>query len=185
LESVRLNKYGYATIETNNYGLSPELAGQTAQAKIFFDRIELFYEHTLLKVYARSYGRCKEILDWTQYLGTLCKKPGAVEHTRFFNQLPKLWREHLKNTRGKERKSALLLLREIVEDGNAGLCDEAITLAGECGRTDSDSLRQCYYMISKKEYHPQPLILSSDTPTLNYIPQLSAYDSLTGGVPDA
>jgi len=36
LESVRLNKYGYATIETNNYGLSPELAGQTAQAKIFF-----------------------------------------------------------------------------------------------------------------------------------------------------
>jgi len=91
----------------------------------------------------------------------------------------------LKNTRGKERKSALLLLREIVEDGNAGLCDEAIALAGECGRTDSDSLRQCYYMISKKEYHPQPLILSSDTPTLSYIPQLSAYDSLTGGIPDA
>ena len=185
LESVRLNKYGYATIETNNYGLSPELAGQTAQAKIFFDRIELYYEHTLLKVYARSYGRCKEILDWTQYLGTLYKKPGAVGHTRFFDQLPKLWREHLKKACGKERKSALLLLREIVEDGNANLCDEAITLAGECGRTDSDSLRQCYYIISKKEYHPKPLMLSSDTPTLNYIPQLSAYDSLTGGAPDA
>ena len=184
LETVRLNKYGYATIETNSYGLSPELAGQTAQAKIYFDRIELFYDRTLLKVYPRSYERGKEILDWTQYVGTLCKKPGAVEHTRFFNQLPKLWREHLKNTHGKERKSALLLLREIVEDGNAGLCDEAITFAGECGRWDSDSLRQCYYKISKKEYHPQPLMLSADTPALNYNPQLSDYDSLTGGASD-
>ena len=71
LETVRLNKYGYATIETNSYGLSPELAGQTAQTKIFFDRIELYYDHMLLKVYPRSYERCKEILDWTQYVGTL------------------------------------------------------------------------------------------------------------------
>ena len=72
------------------------------------------------------------------------------------------------------------LLNEIVTDGNAGLCDDALELASENGRTDSDSLRQCYYMIAKKEYHPDPLRLGS-TPVLNYNPNLSAYDGLMGG----
>jgi transposase len=180
-ETARLNKYGCAVIETNSYGLSPELAGQTVQAKIYFDRVELFYDHTLLKVYPRCYERDTEVLDWTQYVGTLCKKPHAVEHTRFFHQLPKLWQEHLLATGGKERKSALMLLSEIVRDGNAALCDDTLALAVECGRTDTDSLRQCYYMIAKREYRPQPLTLTAAAPALNYNPNLTAYDGLTGG----
>ena len=178
-ESVRINNYGCVCIETNSYGLSPALAGQTAQAKIFFDRIELYYDHSLLKTYPRSYEKNTEVLDWTQYLGVLCRKPGAVEHTRFFRQLPTLWREHLLSVHGKERKSALMLLKEIADEGNTGLCDEAIAFANECGRTDTDSIRQCYYMISKKEYHPKPLVLAA-APLLNYDPDLLAYDSLTG-----
>ena len=184
-EIAKLNKYGCAVIETNSYGLSPELAGQTVQVRIYFDRIELYYDNSLLKVYPRSYERDKEVLDWTQYVGTLCKKPGAVEHTRFFDQLPKLWKEYLKDAHGRERKSALLLLSEIVNDGNPGFCDDAISFARECGRTDTDSLRQCYYMLAKKEYYPQPLSLGTETPALNYNPSLSAYDGLTGGVPNA
>lgn len=184
-ETVKLNKYGSATIDTNTYGLSPELAGQTAQARIYFDKVALYYEHALLKTYPRSYERNKEVLDWTQYVGALCKKPGAVEHTRFFDQLPKLWQAHLQAAQGKERKSALLLLREIVSDGNAPLCDETIALASECGRTDPDSLRQCYYMISRKEYHPRPLTLGDVTPPLHYTPNLCAYDMLSGGAPHA
>lgn len=180
-ETVKLNKYGNATIDTNAYGLSPELAGQTAQARIYFDKVSLYYEHVLLKTYPRSYGKNKEVLDWTQYVGALCKKPGAVEHTRFFGQLPKLWQEHLKSTQGKERKSALLLLKEIVSDGNTPLCDDTIALASECGRTDSDSLRQCYYMIARKEYHPHPLTLHNAAPRIHYTPNLCAYDTLTGG----
>ena len=87
----------------------------------------------------------------------------------------------MRQTQGKERKSALMLLSEIVSDGNAALCEDALALAGECGRADTDSIRQCYYMITKKEYHPQPLHLSSATPVLHYNPSLSAYDGLTGG----
>jgi hypothetical protein len=120
-------------------------------------------------------------VDWKQYVGLLCKKPGAVEHTRFFNQLPKLWQEYLKSTEGKERKTALMLLREIVQESNAELCDGVLSLAGRYGRTDTESLRQCYYNLAKKEQPPEPLTLGTATPRLNYIPNLSAYDSLTGG----
>lgn len=103
-----------------------------------------------------------------------------MEHARFFSQMPKLWQEHLVSIQGREKKSALELLGEIVLDGNASLCDEALEMAYAAGRTDTDSLRQCYYMISKKEYHPAPLNID-DALAFTYNPDISAYDNLIGG----
>lgn len=179
--ALRVSKYGFVTVENNKYGLNPELSGKTVQAKIFYDHIEFFYDHRPVGTYPRSYSRGKEICDWTQYVTTLCKKPGAAEHTRFFHQFPALWQSHLKQASGRERRSALQLLEEIVSDGNAGLCDDALKLAQENGRTDADSIRQCYYRIAKKESRPNPLQLGVNAPTLNYNPSLSAYDGLIGG----
>jgi len=92
--------------------------------------------------------------------------------------MPKLWKQYLKESDNKERKSALLLLTEIVKDGNESLCDEALELALENGRSDCDSIRQCYYMIAKPEYHPAPLILPSEPPVCGYTPDLTVYDCL-------
>jgi hypothetical protein len=173
-------------VDTVKYGISPELHGKLVQAKIYFDRIEMFYDHQLLKTCRRSYEKSSENLDWKDYLPSLIKKPGATEHTRFFNQMPKLWQDYLKSTKGRERKSALLLLSEIVEDGNEALCDDALEMAGEYGKLDSDNIRQCYLLISKPENYPQPLKLISNPPLVDYRPDLSVYDRLheaamTGG----
>jgi transposase len=181
-EALSVNKTGFVLIDTNRYGLSPSFAGKVVQAKIFCDRVELYYDHQLLNAYDRSYGRQQEVTDWKQYLPILLRKPGAAEHTRFFDQLPKLWREYLRSTTGRERKSALLLLSEIVHDGNEALCDDALELAGDYGQLDNDNIRQCYLFISKPENHPHPLELATEPPLLNYRPDLSVYDSLTGGV---
>jgi len=180
-ESLPVNKSGFVTVDTGKYGLSPELHGKTVQAKIYFDKIEVFYDHSLLKTFRRSYEKNSEDCDWKDYLPSLVKKPGATEHTRFFNQMPKLWQEYLKSVKGNERKSALLLLSEIVEEGNEELCDDALELAHEYGRLDSDNIRQCYLLISKPENYPQPLKLISDAPLLNYHPDLSIYDGLMAG----
>ena len=94
--------------------------------------------------------------------------------------MPQRWQDYLSATKGKERKSALQLLSEIVADGNSEFCDDALELAAANGRVDVDSLRQCYYMIAKKEHRPDPLKLSGG-PLLNYDPNLSAYDGLMGG----
>lgn len=50
-------------------------------------------------------------------MSILCRKPGAVEHTRFFWRMPQQWQSFLAQTSGKERKNALQLLSEIVDDG--------------------------------------------------------------------
>jgi len=177
-ESLSVNKTGFVTIDTNRYGLSPTLAGKIVQAKIFFDRVEVFYDRQRLATYTRSYGRQEEVTDWKQYLPILLHKPGAAEHTRFFGQMPKLWQSYLRNTYGRERKSALMLLTEMVEDGNEALCEDALELAEKYGQPDNDSIRQCYYLIAKPENYPRPLRLSPETPLLNYMPDLAAYDSL-------
>lgn len=86
--------------------------------------MEFFHDHIPVGQFKRSYGSNEEIYDWTQYVTTLCRKPGAIEHTRFFRQMPDGWQSFLSQSQGKERKSALQLLYEIVSDGN-----------GNCART--------------------------------------------------
>jgi transposase len=177
-ESLAVNKNGFILIDTVRYGLSPEMSGTIVQAKIYFDKVEVYHDHCLLKTFKRSYEKNSEVCDWREYLGALTKKPGAVPHTRFFGQMPKLWQQYLSESDNRERKSALLLLMEIVEDGNEALCDEALELARDNGRTDADSIRQCYYMIARAEYHPSPLTLSTDPPHSGYAPDLTVYDRL-------
>ena len=181
-DSLKINKYGFIKVDTNKYGLSPEMLNQVVQVKIYHDKIEAYYDHCLLKVFRRIYDKNGEESDWKDYLPALVKKPGSTEHTRFFNQMPKLWQEYLKSVYGRERKSALLLLSEIVQDGNEALCDDVLELAGGYGRPDNDSIRQCYMLISKPENHPQPLIFEANPPLSNYCPDLTVYDKLTGGV---
>jgi transposase len=180
-EGHRVTKTGFITIETNRYALAPEYAGKVVQTKIYYDHIEVYYERTHIKTYERSYGRSQEIVDWKQYLGTLVKKPGGVEHTRFFNQMPKLWQEHLKKTSGQERKTALMLLSQIVSEGNEHLCEEAVEMAEVSGRLDNDNILACYLFITRRETEPPPLSLTSNPPVMNYKPDLSAYDGLLGG----
>ena len=180
-ETVSVGKTGFITVDKAIYGLSPEMHGKRLQVKICFDKIEVFHDHCLLKTFRRRYGTKDGGCDWKDYLPTLVRKPGATEHTMFFNQMPKLWQEYLKSVTGRERKSALLLLSEIVMDGNEALCDDALELAGGHGRLDCDNIRQCYLLISRPENHPQPLQLAAEPPPLNYRPDLSVYDGLTGG----
>jgi len=180
-ESATVGKTGFVTVDSVKYGLSPELSGKVVQAKIRFDTVELFYDHHLLKTYDRSYEKKKSVSDWKQYLPTLVQKPGAVEHTQFFGQMPKLWQDYLRRTKGGERKTALTLLMEMVNDGNEALCDDALELATEYGRLDNDSIRQCYLLIAKPENRPVPMKLASAPPPTGCKPDLTVYDRLVGG----
>ena len=180
LESASVDKYGFVTVDGKKYGLAPEFGGRTVEVRLSFGRVEIYSEHVLLKIYERCYGDETERSDWKQYMKTLTRKPGAVEHARFFSQLPKLWQEHLTRTEGKERKTALLLLQEMVTAGREDLCDTVLELGAAYGRTDGESLRHFYYSLTNGEERPAPLVLSN-TMSLNYVPDLQAYDALTGG----
>ena len=180
-EALRVSKTGFVAIDTNKYGLSPELHDETVQAKIYYDHIEFIHSHALVATYRRSYGKNGEFMDWTQYISTLCRKPGAAEHTKFFTSMPQQWQDYLAATKGAERRTALELLDDIVKDGNADCCVDLLVLAQQNGRSDVDSVKQCYYSLMKENKTPEPLDLLSQVPVINYNPNLSVYDGLTGG----
>ena len=156
-ESFRVSQTGFVSFETNKYGLSPELHNTTVQAKIFHDSIEFYHDKALIAAYRRSYEKNKEFMDWRQYMKTLLRKPGAAEHTRFFTSMPAGWQKYISETSGKERKSALQLLCDMVKDGNSDSCDENLNLAKQSGRSDVDSVKQCYYSLLKDRKRPEPL----------------------------
>ena len=95
--------------------------------------------------------------------------------------MPEPLQEYLRQTEGKERRNVLQLLNDMVSDGNAGLCEEVFASSVSGRRLDSDGLRACYYILSKKDSRPSALDLLSDPPVLNYTPDLSSYDSLLAG----
>lgn len=156
-KSFRVSQTGFVSFETNKYGLSPELHNTTVQAKIFHDNIEFYHDKALIAAYRRSYEKNREFMDWKQYMKTLLRKPGAAEHTRFFSSMPVGWQKYISETSGKERKSALQLLCDMVKDGNSDSCDEILSLARQSGRSDVDSVKQCYYSLLKDTKHPEPL----------------------------
>ena len=180
-ESAVVSKTGFVSFDTNRYSVSPQFAGVRVQAKLWFDKIEVFHNHQRLKTFRRSYGRNEECIDWRDYMPLLMKKPHAVAETRFFDQMPKLWQRHLLQVQGSERKSALMLLNEMVQQGHDELCDEVLGLASQHGQANTESIRQCYTFITQPEFHPQPLQLAqAPTQLANYAPDLSVYDALIG-----
>lgn len=71
-----------------------------------------------------------------------------------------------------------MLLLEIVNDDMIDIGNEAIELSRLYRRSDTESIRQCYYALTHNEYTPTPVELGSHTPTIDYNPNLSAYDIL-------
>ncbi len=187
-ETLKVSKTGFLTIETNKYGISPELNGETVQAKLFFDHIVFIYEGEEVGNFPRSYEKHKYFYDWRKFLPTLCKKTNATLSSSFFHQFPEQWQvylEKMKETHGNSGvRSAISLLSDMVQDGHESFCNGLILLGQEQGRTDVESLRQIYTTLTQIEHHPKPLDLS-DHPqipqNIGYAPDISCYDKLISG----
>jgi transposase len=179
LEQVRVDNYGFIDVDGNSYCASPELCSNIVTAKIYFNKVAIYHEHSLIKEYRRSYGKKDEIYDWKQYITLLCKKPGALEHTKFYSQIPKLWREHIEKLERSERKTALMLLREIVAEDALDIGNEALAIANLYGKSDTESIRQCYYSLTHETRSLEPCKFDISPPIISYEPKLSEYDKLT------
>ncbi len=184
-EALKVSKTGFLTVETNKYGISPALNGETVNAKIYFDHIDFIYEGKEVGSFPRSYEKYKAYYDWRKFLPTLCLKTNATLNSSFFNQFPDKWQDYLVKMSEQEGnsgvRSAVCLLNDIVQDGHESFCDELIHLGQEQGRTDVESLRQIYHVLIKEEHHPQSLDLSENQKipqNISYDPDISNYDKL-------
>lgn len=176
-----VDKRGYVVIETNSYGLPAELHGEEVQAKIYWDRVEFLYDHRPLATYQRSYGRKKLNSTWVQHLGIMRRKPGGIRFMRGIEDMPGVLRHLLVESPRKEVRHALDVLIEMRDNGHIGLCEDVIKMAAGVGKLDADTLKQAYYVCTRRPPDTEPLALSKSVPVANYNPDLSVYDRLAGG----
>jgi hypothetical protein len=59
---VVVNSYDFVVIDTVKYGLSPEMSGIIVQAKVYFNKVEVYHDKSFLKTFVRSY-RCSDLFQ--------------------------------------------------------------------------------------------------------------------------
>ena len=75
---LRVDKYSTVCFGTNHYSVPDHLVESLVDAKIYSQKVEIFYRNTLVSIHNRSFGRHQWIISIEHYLATFAKKPGAL-----------------------------------------------------------------------------------------------------------
>jgi transposase/DNA-binding CsgD family transcriptional regulator len=78
LEQLRIDKYATFSYCTNRYSVPDHLVGYFVDAKIFSNKIEVYYDNKLLATHDRSYNKHHWVISIEHYLDTFRRKPGAL-----------------------------------------------------------------------------------------------------------
>jgi transposase len=76
---------GCVRVRTNAYSVRLR-AGQTVQAKVYSNIVELWHESLCVGRHERSYGKLQQVLDLEHYLDVLERKPGALAGSKPLEQ---------------------------------------------------------------------------------------------------
>jgi len=76
---------GCVRVRTNLYSVAMK-AGQTVQARIYSNTVELWHEKRCVGRHERSYGKHQQVLDLEHYLDVLEHKPGAMAGSKPLEQ---------------------------------------------------------------------------------------------------
>jgi len=177
LQRACADKFGRVKIEGRRYSVTPSYARQNLWVKLYHDRIQILddrYE-TIIE-HPRLYGGETEAMNWLPYLNALARKPGALLNTTFYSSLPDPWQRYLKQTDNRTRKSAILLLTNMIKENKLDTGTEALEMAGLYGRTDPDSVSQLYYHLTHRTETWMPFV--SPLASYRYNPSLTVYNGL-------
>jgi len=75
---LRVDKYSTLSYGTNRYSVPDHLVGKFIDAKIYSDKLEIYYQNDLVSTHPRSYDRHQWIIKVDHYLDTFRVKPGAL-----------------------------------------------------------------------------------------------------------
>lgn len=130
-ERVRVSPGSLVTVHRNTYSVHSRLIGETVEARVLPDTVEIWYGDRKMEELPRLRGRSKHRIDYRHIIDWLVRKPGAFEHYRYREDLfPTSWfrltydalcEEHGPKRGAKEYLQILALAAKrgeaVVEDG--------------------------------------------------------------------
>ena len=95
LQPGQVDKYQTVRFDRNSYSVPRRWAFRVVTAKGYVDRVEVVGDGATVATHARSYGSGQKVLDPLHFLGTLEKKPAALDHAPVYRdwQLPPVFTE--------------------------------------------------------------------------------------------
>jgi len=95
IQPGQADKYQTVRFDRNSYSVPRRWAFRTVSVKGYIDRVEVVGDGATVAAHTRSYGSGQKILDPLHFLGTLEKKPAALDHAPVYRdwQLPDAFAE--------------------------------------------------------------------------------------------
>lgn len=95
IQPGQVDKYQTVRFDRNSYSVPRRWAFRAVSVKGYVARVEVVGDGTTIATHARSYGSGQKVLDPLHFLGTLEKKPAALDHAPVYRdwQLPAAFAE--------------------------------------------------------------------------------------------
>lgn len=163
-------------IHRNTYSVHSRLIGETVEARLFADRVELWYADQLADTLPRLVGRDKHAVQYRHIIDSLVRKPGAFEHYRYREDLFPTSRfrlafDRLVETHGQRvgTKQYLRLLFHAARDGEGSVDDALrVLLVSDCALSS-----EAVIALARRAG-----ALPAATDVTVELPDLKAFDSL-------
>jgi transposase len=181
LEKVTTDGYSFIRHDNRTYSTSPEYPKCEMWLEIGVSELRVLNSrYELVAVHERRYGNETEpVINFTNYIGTLSRRPRAFLASPFFPTLPESVRSYLKACAYPELKKMLLALVPIIRAGRIG--DAAAVLELTSIRTADDF--ETAFRALTEDPAALPSVTTPNMPQqIPYVPKLDVYSALMGGV---
>lgn len=84
---VRVSEWSTIRIKNNSYSVPSRLIGEWLRARVYDDRLEVYYAGRLQLSVGRLLGESKHRIDYRHIIWSLVRKPGAFERYRYRDEL--------------------------------------------------------------------------------------------------
>lgn len=130
-EIVKVKTWSTVTICYNIYSVHSRLIGEKLTAKVFTDKIELWYAQRCIDILPRLKGRKKHCIQYRHIIDYLVRKPGAFENYIYKEDLFPTHRfrvayDFLKSSSPDKANKEYISILELAAKENEALVDEAI-----------------------------------------------------------
>ena len=131
-ERVKVDSGSLVYADRNVYSVPSRLIGEEVEARLYMDRVEIWYGQRKLEEMPRLRGRQKHRVDYRHIIDWLIRKPGAFENYRYRDELFPTSRfrmlfdglqEHLSV---REASKHYLRILELAAKGNEAKVDESL-----------------------------------------------------------
>ncbi|MGL5950390.1 MAG: IS21 family transposase [Cetobacterium sp.] len=184
IEKRKANKYGNVEVETNVYSVSPTEKNSELWIKIEANILTVFDEKGIELIrHHRCFDKYKTIISYNESLPLIIQKINALENTEFYQTLPKIWKDFLKDKDKEQKRRILQVLGKMLLESSIEVATAVLQDAIVAGTMAPDSILIIFHRYMDCEFMIEELdTLPENAPKIEeYEIDLNRYDKFLGG----